>query len=290
MFFNHIFNFKFKKMEKVVKFFKGTYAKYVSGKATYDSDGSIFCCTDKPVLAVGGQLIGISEETLSTCFEGVKDVTLDAATNTIKVSYFKSGKADVTLTIEKATSSMDGLMSKEDKAKLDGLDSTLQGLEVAIDGVLIVKNDQSQLTLAISQANKVLSKSSDGLMATLAFKDDSENQKIQLTGIGGVVIAEFDYAKFVVDGMLDDAEVDAQDNLVLKMNTAAGSKELKVSLAKYIDVYTPGAGISISEKTVSVNIKEGEKYLEATPDGLATKGLDEAVAAAIDAALVWHEA
>lgn len=48
-----------------VQFVKGTYAKYVESKSTYDSNGSIFFCTDKPVLIANGQEIGLPDSVKS---------------------------------------------------------------------------------------------------------------------------------------------------------------------------------------------------------------------------------
>lgn len=278
---------------------------------------------------VAGDNITIDENTISA-----KDTTytLSIEGNVIKLTP-DSGDAS-TITIPLASTSQDGLLSKEDKEALEDIKETVTALEEAlgdnsiedkfeelevestdktikvskesgtktdlavnIDNKTIVKDAQGQLSvspsaaptytgteaievtgsetekqiaLKIADANKFLSQSSNGLLASLQFKDDSENHKIQLVGISDAVVAEFDYAKFIVDGMLDDATINESDELVLTMNTAAGSKELKVNLAKYIDVYTAGIGIQISSKEISLKVKAGELYLEVTADGLAT--------------------
>lgn len=203
----------------LVKFFKGTEAQYTAKKATFDVDGTIFICTDKPYLYAWGQQIGVDESDLFTV-EGSGAITVSG-------------------------------------------------------------DDEKVIALKIAATNKVLSQSTDGLTTTLKFIDDSEGKKIKLVGIDDVEVASFDYAKFIVDGMLDDAEINEQDELVLTMNTAAGSKELKVNLAKYIDIYTAGNGINITEKAISVKVKDNDPYLEVTENGVASKGIDAAIDAKV---------
>lgn len=88
-------------------------------------------------------------------------------------------------------------------------------------------------------------------------------------------IASIDATKFLVDGMLDKVEYKTVEReleggaketvptniLVFTWNTDAGKKETEVDLSKYIDVYTAGNGITISDHTISVKttgIKEGK--------------------------------
>lgn len=333
-------------MANYANFRKGTYSAYTIGKTTYDADGTIFFCTDKPVIIANGVEYGVSQEIIEAHLDGVKGVIFNSATNTITVSYFKEGTPDTVITIAKASASQDGLMSKEQYADLEAVKETVNALEEAlgdseelgdalaelevvssdktvkvtkddgeatdlavnIDGTTLVKSAEGVISVApaaltqyegsnaievtgdtttktialkIASANKLLSQSADGLLATLKFVDNAATSKIELQGVDNTVLASFDYAKFVVDGMLEDAQINSSDELVLTMNTAAGSKELKVNLAKYIDVYTEGNGITISGKAISAKVKEGDSYLEVTSDGIASKGIDAAISSAV---------
>lgn len=335
-----------------VKFVKNTYSVYTAGKTQYDANGTIFFCTDRPLIIANGVEYGVSQEIIEANLDGVKSVEFASATNTITVKYFKSGTPDTVINLSNATSSQAGLMSAEDKGNLDSIKETvdaiegvlgsaddiadaLTGLEVEstdktvtvtkgtnggktnlavnVDGTTILKNAQGVLSVApsattpytgteaievtgtdtgktialkIAEANKILSQSADGLTASLSFSDNDTAKKIELKGVGGVVVADFSYEKFIVDGMLDDVKLQG-NNLVFTFNTAAGPKTIDpVDLSKYIDVYTAGDGIAISGSAISVKVKEGDKYLQVTEDGVASKGID----AAIEAALGWYEA
>lgn len=242
------------------KFVRGAYSKYVANKSTYDSDGSIFFCTDKPALFANGVGIGCSEELLSEYFEGVKDVAYNETANTLTISYYKTGKADKTI--------------------------TLKGKEYTGKEAVVV-SDTNEISLKIDSANKVLSQSADGLTSTLSFKKNEAGQSIQLVGINDAYIAEFSYADFVVDGMLQNVDYNKENpnKLDFVWNTAAGSKTMSIDLSKYIDTYNAGKGLALdsSSKTFSVKLKAtGEKYLELTENGeLATKDIDKAIGEAV---------
>ena len=82
----------------------------------------------------------------------------------------------------------------------------------------------------------------------------------------GEEIAAIDASDFLVDGMLDSVsyktvekeveggkkETVTTDILVLTWNTDAGKEEFEIDLGKYIDVYTAGNGISITDHVISV--------------------------------------
>jgi hypothetical protein len=81
-------------------------------------------------------------------------------------------------------------------------------------------------------------------------------------------IASIDATDFLVDGMLDkveyktveqDGETVTTDTLVLTWNTDAGKTAVEIDLSKYIDVYTAGNGITISDHTISVKTTGIEK-------------------------------
>lgn len=68
-------------------------------------------------------------------------------------------------------------------------------------------------------------------------------------------IAAIDATDFLVDGMLDSVEHD-NNKLVLTWNTDAGKVPVEIDLSNYIDAYTAGDGISISNNEIKVKTTE----------------------------------
>ena len=145
--------------------------------------------------------------------------------------------------------------------------------------------------LNIASGDKILSQSEGGLLANLELKytkkTDTANGKIELIGKNNTVISTFDTADFTVDGFLDSVawKGDGSNILVFTWNTDAGKTVTEIDLTKYIDTYLAGNGLNLDSatKTFSVKVKDGDKYLTVDGDGVASKGIDEAIAAAVNA-------
>lgn len=91
------------------------------------------------------------------------------------------------------------------------------------------------------------------------------------------------------DTFLDGATFDgATSILTLTFNTASGKESIEVPMQKLVDTYTAGNGLSVTDKKFDLVIKAGEKYLEVTADGIATKGIDDAIKSAIDGIRANH--
>ena len=120
---------------------------------------------------------------------------------------------------------------------------------------------------------------------SLALSYDSNAKKIQLKS-GENSLGEVDASAFIKDGMLESAEIvttnGITDGTFLKLtwNTDAGKDVTYVDVASLVDTYTAGNGINIADYKVSLKVKSGDKYLEVTADGLASKGIDEAISTA----------
>ncbi len=117
-----------------------------------------------------------------------------------------------------------------------------------------------------------------------------QDNKIKLLGINDAEISSFDASEFVVDGMLTDAEYDAQDKeLIFTWNIETGTdvegnpiyKTDRVQVGDLVDTYTAGLGIAIVDNEIEVSIAQGEKFLVADQTGLHTTGIPEAIAAAL---------
>ena len=68
-------------------------------------------------------------------------------------------------------------------------------------------------------------------------------------------ITSIDATDFLVDGMLDSVTHEG-NKLVLTWNTDAGKQPIEIDLSNYIDAYTPGSGISITDNEIKVNTTE----------------------------------
>lgn len=100
---------------KVVKFYRGLSTAY---NPTTHADG-IFFTTDTHKIIMNNIAYGGDSD------KKVSDVQLNSTANGIIITYTDDTTA--TLDFGKASSTIDGLMSKEDKAKLDSLDPTASG-------------------------------------------------------------------------------------------------------------------------------------------------------------------
>lgn len=219
----------------------------------------------------------------------------------------------VSQTDGKVSATASELTSDDKTVTVNGLD-----LAVNIDGDTIVKGTDGKLsvsasatavsgkeaivvtnvteggkevTLKIDSEDKVLSQGEAGLLASLELKytpkTDTTNGKIELIGKDGVVIGTaIDTTDFTVDGFLDSVawKGDGSNVLVFTWNTATqGKTSTEIDLTKYIDTYTNGDGLNLDSdtKTFSVKVKDGDKYLTVDGDGVASKGIDDAIEAAV---------
>lgn len=109
---------------------------------------------------------------------------------------------------------------------------------------------------------------------------------IRLLGSDGVA-SYVDVADFLKDSVLEGVDYNAENNtLTFTWNTLDedGNKvTTEVELTDMLSPYTAGNGISIIEQVISAKVKDDDKYIEVTADGIASKGIDEAISAAIEA-------
>lgn len=153
--------------------------------------------------------------------------------------------------------------------------------EAAYTGAEAIAVNDHEISLVLDGSS--LTQGAGGLKATLKLQkmDDAGEGNAsgyQLVDAAGNVYG--DAITIAADQFLKEVELDANDDLVFTFITSAGEKTEKVNIAKYIDTYTAGNGINITDKSVSVVVKSGDKYLEVTAEGVATKGIDDAIATA----------
>lgn len=134
----------------VVKFYRGLQASYNS---TTHADGIYFATDTKKIIMNGTEYGGDSNKKVS-------NVALNANANGIVITYTDS--TSTTLLLDKATVTADGLMSKEDKAKLDSLDPTASGITsiTSPDNTIKVTGEGTSRGLAVDMSKLVSTSSS----------------------------------------------------------------------------------------------------------------------------------
>lgn len=154
---------------------------------------------------------------------------------------------------------------------------------------------QKTISLKLNAADKVLTQTTDGLLANINLTWDNTDG-LKLIGKGGAEIATVPAADFVKDGMLENVELKvatAEDPidektsgtfLVFKFNTDAGSKVINLDVTSLIDVYTAGNGISVTGKVIAAKLDGStEGYLTVGADGIKLSGVKAAIDAAVEA-------
>jgi hypothetical protein len=185
----------------------------------------------------------------------------------------------------KASVTSAGLMTAADKIALDELSTAF-------------KNDELGKVQGVAAGDKILSMTDKLISATVGLTyytnvtGDTPVYEIRLTGKGGEVISTIDAKSFVKDGMLDKVELVVNPAnqatgtyLVFTWNTEAGvSEPMYVPVTDFVDVYSQGDGITIdNNNVVKVKVKSSDPYLEVTTEGVASKGIDNAILVAKNA-------
>ena len=201
--------------------------------------------------------------------------------------------------------------TQAEKTKLEGIAEGAQvnviekvvfnGQEVVADAQTktITLNTPADIVRGLADGEKFLSldEATGKLGATVGLTyytnttGETPVYEIRLTGKGGEVISTIDAKSFVKDGMLNTVELvsnpadqPAGTYLVFTWNTEAGvSEPMFVPVTDLIDVYTAGDGISIDNKVIKAQVKSGDSYIEVTTEGIASKGVDNAILVAKNA-------
>ena len=168
---------------------------------------------------------------------------------------------------------------------------------VGQDAIAVSEEDEGEKTISLklNTADKVLTQTTDGLLANLNLTW-SNTDGLKLIGKGGAEIATVPAADFVKDGMLENVELKvatAEDPieektsgtfLVFTFNTDAGSKVINLDVTSLIDVYTAGNGISVTGKVIAAKLDAStEAFLTVGADGIKLSGVQDAIDAAVEA-------
>lgn len=212
----------------VVKFYRGPQASYNS---TTHANGIYFATDTKKIIMNGTEYGGDSNKKVS-------NVALNANANEIVITYTDS--TSTTLLLGKATVTVDGLMSKEDKAKLDSLDPT------AVTNQLANKVDKVEGSGLISDTdlNQIRTNKADiaNLQTSVGGKQEA------LTAGDAVEISEANVIDVKIDPVSDNILAKSESGLRVNRARVAGNN-IKVGVA-----ITGGAEIG-ADQTVAEGMK-----------------------------------
>lgn len=160
---------------------------------------------------------------------------------------------------------------------IDTINGNIDAIEIPVDGV--AEND------------KVISLTDGKLSSTLSVAYDSTTRKVQLKGIDGEVISDFDANAFIKDGMVNnarlymEAETDVEEvpelpYIKLTFNADGGNGVVRFSVKDLVDVYN---GDNLEVKDSEGNDKVLNTVLEEIRDSIAAvKGTSDDAVQAVD--------
>lgn len=193
--------------------------------------------------------------------------------------------------INQTVSALDTAYKAADTALGERIDSVEQSITantvVAGDGINVTDEGGKKVSIKLDPSDKVLTSGASGLLSNISLKyiqkvteGEPAPAKIQLLGKDSAVISEIDASDFVMDGMLENVELEG-NNLKFTFNTDSGQDIITVDLSKYIDVYSAGNGIEISGKAISVKRDStSEAFFTIGADGIKLSGVQNAINAA----------
>ena len=254
--------------------------------------------TDVNILKGGVDVEGSVDNKIAAVFETI-DLEPYATTEYVDATFVKKeGYVEFT---------------QAEKTKLEGIAEGAQvnviekvifnGQEVVADAQTktITLNTPADIVRGLADGEKFLSLDAAtgklGATVGLTYYTDTTGEtpvyEIRLTGKGGEVISTIDAKSFVKDGMLDKVQlvVNPADQatgtyLVFTWNTEAGvSEPMYVPVTDLVDVYTQGDGISIENNVIKAKVKAEDPYIEVTTEGIASKGIDNAILTAKNAVI-----
>lgn len=254
--------------------------------------------TDVNILKGGVDVEGSVDNKIAAVFETI-DLEPYATTEYVDATFVKKeGYVEFT---------------QAEKTKLEGIAEGAQvnviekvifnGQEVVADAQTktITLNTPADIVRGLADGEKFLSLDAAtgklGATVGLTYYTDTTGEtpvyEIRLTGKGGEVISTIDAKSFVKDGMLDKVQlvVNPADQatgtyLVFTWNTEAGlSEPMYVPVTDLVDVYSQGDGISIENNVIKAKVKAEDPYIEVTTEGIASKGIDNAILTAKNAVI-----
>ena len=135
---------------------------------------------------------------------------------------------------------------------IDAIEARLTTAESDIDSL------ESRMDTAESDIDSLETTSMSKLGSNIYY--DSTTKKIYLYASDGTELSSIDATVFIIDGMIDNAEMVTNPNgydegtyLHFVFNTDADKADIYINVSDLIDIYTAGDGIIISSNTISVD-------------------------------------
>lgn len=140
---------------------------------------------------------------------------------------------------------------------------TKDEVDAVIEGVIGQIPDAPFQSVAID--DKVLTLGEGGVLKSdLTFdkKNIDGADYLVVAGKNGVEIGKVATAEFTVDGVLDSVEWSEEEGkeniLVLTFNTGANKTPIEVDFGKYVDAYSAGNGLTLTDKAFAVDFTKVE--------------------------------
>lgn len=209
---------------------------------------------------------------------------------------------------------VDSSVYAADKKGIDDKLAAVEGAQanvlegIVYNGTLLTVDAQSKTVTITTPEDKVrgladgenvlsLDSATGKLGTTLSmeyFRDAANNNtpKLRLKGIDGAQVGEaIDVSDFVKDGMLTNVELienpDGKEGTFFRFTWNTDAKDEPVvsdlDVTGLVDVYVAGNGVSIDGKTVSAKVKANDQFIEVTTEGIASKGITNAITEAKNA-------
>lgn len=237
----------------VVKFYRGLAALY---NPTTHADGIYFATDTKKIIMNDAEYGGDSNKKVS-------DVALNANANGIVITYTDS--TSTTLLLGKATVTADGLMSKEDKTKLDSLDPTASGsYKSSLDPTVATVEKLGGIDAGTTVA-QLTGKSYNEIFDTLIFptvQPTKVDPSVSIVRKSGVVdIREVGGTAWTAEDFIVTANVGAiKINNVKKQDYAGAASDVKA------------VGVPVDMATYGKKSVTGSATFAAGPQPLDSKG------------------
>lgn len=261
--------------------------------------------------------VGANITNLQSAIDGLgKDIdSVEAKINAIDLTqYAKSSDVNSALTAKVGVSeynifknTVDAKLAEVEGAQANVLEGIIyNGTRLDVDPIsktVEIVTPESKINVASGEKVLTFNSESGELGTTLSmeyFRDSEDNNtpKLRLKGVNGEQVGEaIDVSDFVKDGMLTDVElVENPDDKIgtyfrFTWNTDSGIEPVVTDLdvTGLIDVYESGNGISVTGKTISAKVKDGDQFIEVTTEGIASKGITAAITAAKNEVLGSNE-
>ena len=268
---------------------------------------------------------GSVKNTVKTAIEGLDvedaltagDVVVEVSEADGKISVKRAAVAssDKTVTVSADTTTgaidlvanIDGSTIVKDKdGKLSVASSALVQY-VGANAVQISEVDDKNnktISLAINGNDKVLTQSTDGILANLSLEYNTSEKEIKLVGKDSTVISTIDASDFIKDGMLAGTSVFMASGATQSVKIAEQTHEFSgltkdhhyivflfkidgkevsynwdiLDATDIVDVYTAGNGLELNGHQFSVKKAEGsEAFLVVDENGVKLSGVQSAI-------------